>query len=85
MTRNHLYNWFIDYQSAFWDNFLMIFLVVSNMLRKYLKRELSILELDDAEYYRFKEGVKDPRYMYTIIDQELRFNYLSKTPIQVFG
>ena len=63
----------------------MIFSVVSNMLRKYLKRELSILELDDAEYYRFKEGVKDPRYMYTIIDQELRFNYLSKTPIQVFG
>ena len=47
-----------------------------------MKRELFILELDDAEYYRFKEGVLDSNYMYTIIDQELELNYLSKLPVQ---
>lgn len=56
--------------------------VVSNLLRKYLKRELFVLELDDAEYYRYKEGTSDPRYMYTIIETEFEFSYLSKQSVQ---
>ena len=52
------------------------------MLRKYLKRELFILELDDAEFYRFKDGIPDSKHMFTIIDRESKFNYLSKTPVQ---
>ena len=51
-------------------------------MRKYLRRELCLLELDDAEYFQYTPSVPDFRYMSIILEQEYEFNYLSKSPVQ---
>ena len=51
-------------------------------MRKYLRRELCLLELDDAEYFQYTPSVPDFRYMSIILEQEYEFNYLSKSAVQ---
>ena len=59
-------------------------LAVDRILTRYLRRELSILELDDAEYFHYKD-VDDVKFMSTIIECENDFICLQKTRIQAFG
>jgi len=54
---------------------------VDRLLTKYLKRELAILELDDAEYFHYKD-VDDVKFMSTIIECDRDFVSLQKTKIQ---
>ena len=59
----------------------LIFSAVDRILTRYLRRELSILELDDAEYFHYKD-VDDVKFMSTIIECENDFMNLQKTRIQ---
>ena len=79
MTSRHRcqVSWLISY----WSLILTVFSAVAGVLEKYLRRELSILELDDAEYFHYKEN-EEVKFMSTIIEREPEFNYLAKTPIQ---
>ena len=58
------------------------FVAVGEVLRSYLRRELTILELTDGEYFHYNGEKKDARYMGLILDQEPEFEYLSKTRVQ---
>ena len=54
--------------------FIKIFyLAVADTLRSYLRRELSILELADGEYFHYNEKETDARFMGIILDRESSF------------
>ncbi|CAG5094525.1 Oidioi.mRNA.OKI2018_I69.XSR.g13636.t1.cds [Oikopleura dioica] len=52
--------------------------VISMLLKKYLRRELAILDIDEARYYRYKPNTKSWNI---IIEQEWAFRYLSKNEV----
>ena len=71
-----------NFSNTGWRDRKTKFLAIAEALRKYLRRELCLLELDDAEYFQYTPSVPDFRYMSIILEQEYEFNYLSKSPVQ---
>lgn len=52
--------------------------VISTLLTKYLRRELAILDVDEARYFRYKLNTKS---WFKTIEQEWAFQYLSKREV----